>query len=148
MRGTPENMQLLPRYDNVVSEIKDFLEERVKVCRAAGVALDRLVIDPGFGFGKTLEHNLELLRHLGRLGEASREGVASAALPIMVGVSRKSMVGRLTGRPTGERIYGSIALALIAVLNGARIVRVHDVAATVDALKVATAVMWPPQDGN
>ncbi len=145
MKGNPQNMQLLPRYDDVVSEIKDFLEARVGICRAAGVAADRLVIDPGFGFGKTLEHNLELLRHLGKLAVSSGESGAAATLPIMVGVSRKSMVGYLTGRPAGERVYGSIALALIAVLNGARIVRVHDVGATVDALKVATAVMWPPQ---
>ena len=143
MRGSPQNMQLLPRYDDVVNEVKDFLEERVRVCRAAGVAADRLVIDPGFGFGKTLEHNLELLRHLGKLDVSSREGLAAATLPIMVGVSRKSMVGHLTGRPAVERVYGSIALALIAVVNGARIVRVHDVGATVDALKVATAVTWP-----
>jgi len=143
MRGSPQNMQLLPRYDDVVNEVKDFLEERVRVCRAAGVAADRLVIDPGFGFGKTLEHNLELLRHLGKLDVSSREGLAAATLPIMVGVSRKSMVGHLTGRAAGERVYGSIALALIAVVNGARIVRVHDVGATVDALNVATAVMWP-----
>jgi dihydropteroate synthase len=95
------------------------------------MAADRIVIDPGFGFGKTLEHNLQLLRHLRQLG---------TGLPIMAGLSRKSIVGRLTGRPSGERIYGSVALAVMAVINGARIVRVHDVGATVDALKTVIAV--------
>jgi dihydropteroate synthase len=119
-----------------VNEVKAFLANRIKVCRAAGIAKERLVIDPGFGFGKTLEHNLELLRHLRELG--SQPSVAD--WPIMVGLSRKSIVGRLTGRPSGERVYGSVALAVIAVINGARIVRVHDVGATVDALKTVMAV--------
>jgi len=131
MQGDPRSMQLAPHYDDVVNEVKAFLEQRVNVCRAAGVAADRIVIDPGFGFGKTLEHNLQLLRHLRQLG---------TELPIMVGLSRKSIVGRLTGRPSGERIYGSVALAVMAVINGARIVRVHDVGATVDALKTVIAV--------
>ncbi len=131
MQGEPRSMQLAPHYVDVVSEVKAFLDERVKVCRAAGLPSDRLVIDPGFGFGKTLEHNLQLLRHLRDLG---------TELPILVGLSRKSMVGALTGRPSGERIHGSVALAVLAVINGARIVRVHDVAATVDALKIVTAV--------
>lgn len=132
MQGDPQSMQLAPHYDDVVSEVKAFLEQRVHLCRAAGIAADRMVIDPGFGFGKTLEHNLQLLRHLGQLG---------IELPIMVGLSRKSIVGRLTGRPAGERVYGSVALAVISVMNGARIVRVHDVGATVDALKTVTAVL-------
>ena len=132
MQGDPRSMQLAPHYDDVVSEVKAFLEQRVHSCRAAGMAADRMVIDPGFGFGKTLEHNLQLLRHLGQLG---------IELPIMVGLSRKSIVGRLTGRPAGERVYGSVALAVISVMNGARIVRVHDVGATVDALKTVTAVL-------
>ena len=132
MQGDPRSMQLAPHYDDVVSEVKAFLEQRVHSCRAAGMAADRMVIDPGFGFGKTLEHNLQLLRHLGQLG---------IGLPIMVGLSRKSIVGRLTGRPAGERVYGSVALAVISVMNGARIVRVHDVGATVDALKTVTAVL-------
>ena len=131
MQGDPRSMQLAPHYDDVVNEVKAFLEQRVNVCRAAGIAADRIVIDPGFGFGKTLEHNLQLLRQLRMLGTES---------PIMVGLSRKSIVGRLTGRPSGERVYGSVALAVIAVMNGARIVRVHDVGATVDALKTVTAV--------
>jgi len=131
MQGDPRSMQLAPHYDDVVKEVKAFLERRVNVCRAAGMAADRIVIDPGFGFGKTLEHNLQLLRHLRQLG---------TELPIMVGLSRKSIVGRLTGRPSGERIYGSVALAVMAVTNGARIIRVHDVAATVDAVKTVVAV--------
>jgi dihydropteroate synthase len=131
MQGDPRSMQLAPHYDDVVNEVKAFLEQRVNVCRAAGMAADRIVIDPGFGFGKTLEHNLQLLRHLRQLG---------TELPIMVGLSRKSIVGRLTGRASGERVYGSVALAVMAVINGARIVRVHDVGATVDALKTVIAV--------
>jgi dihydropteroate synthase len=131
MQGDPRSMQLAPHYGDVVNEVKAFLGERVNVCRAAGLAADRIVIDPGFGFGKTLEHNLQLLRHLREL---------STELPIMVGLSRKSIVGRLTGRPAGERVHGSVALAVIAVINGARIVRVHDVGATVDALNTVMAV--------
>lgn len=130
MQGEPGNMQLAPHYADVVSEVKVFLQERADVCLAAGIPADRIVIDPGFGFGKTLEHNLELLRHLGELG---------SQFPILAGLSRKSTVGALTGRPQGERIHGSVALAVIAALNGARILRVHDVAATVDAMKIVTA---------
>ena len=136
MQGDPRSMQLAPHYVDVVNEVKAFLAERIKVCRAAGVAADRIVIDPGFGFGKTLEHNLELLRHLRELGSQP----SGAEWPIMVGLSRKSIVGRLTGRPAGERVHGSVALAVMAVINGARIVRVHDVGATVDALKTVIAV--------
>ncbi|HEY0341464.1 MAG TPA: dihydropteroate synthase [Steroidobacteraceae bacterium] len=131
MQGDPRTMQRAPSYVDVVKEVKAFLDEHVQRCRAAGVPSDRIVVDPGFGFGKTLEHNLELLRGLRNLqGEA----------PLLVGLSRKSMVGALTGRSAGERVYGSIALAVIAAINGARIVRAHDVAATVDALKMAAAV--------
>jgi dihydropteroate synthase len=142
MQGNPQSMQLAPRYDDVVNEVRTFLQERVDVCGSAGLAADRLVVDPGFGFGKTLEHNLQLLRHLDRLvvRRPSAEEFPGTALPIMVGLSRKSTVGQLTGRPAGERVYGSIALAVIAMLNGARIVRVHDVGATVDALKTVIAV--------
>ncbi|HEX6507220.1 MAG TPA: dihydropteroate synthase [Chloroflexota bacterium] len=137
MQGDPQSMQLAPHYDDVVSEVKAFLEARVKVCLATGFTSDRLIVDPGFGFGKTLEHNLELLRQLQQL---AIKGGSATALPIMVGLSRKSIVGRLTGRPAGERVYGSVALALLAVLNGARIVRVHDVGPTVDALETVMAV--------
>jgi dihydropteroate synthase len=131
MQGDPRTMQRAPSYVDVVKEVKAFLDEHVQRCRAAGVASDRIVVDPGFGFGKTLEHNLELLRRLRELHDE---------LPVLVGLSRKSMVGTLTGRAAGERVHGSIALAVIAALNGARIVRAHDVAATVDALKMVAAV--------
>jgi dihydropteroate synthase len=132
MQGEPRTMQLAPAYGDVVSEVGAFLEERVRVCRTAGLAAEQLVIDPGFGFGKTLEHNLTLLRRLRELGA---DGV-----PVMVGLSRKAMVGRLTGRPEGERLLGSVVLAVLAALEGARIVRAHDVAATVEALRLVAAV--------
>jgi dihydropteroate synthase len=125
-------MQEAPTYYDVVIEVRDFLSRKIEICRAAGLPVDRISIDPGFGFGKTHEHNLELLRHLGELG--------AGGLPITVGLSRKSLVGKLTGRPTGDRVYGSVSLAVIAAMKGARVVRVHDVAATVDALKVVAAV--------
>jgi len=131
MQGDPRTMQRAPSYVDVVKEVKAFLDEHVQRCRAAGVSSDRIAVDPGFGFGKTLEHNLELLRRLRELHDE---------LPVLVGLSRKSMVGTLTGRGAGERVHGSIALAVIAALNGARIVRAHDVAATVDALKMVAAV--------
>ena len=131
MQGDPRTMQRAPSYVDVVKEVKAFLDEHVQRCRAAGVSCDRIVVDPGFGFGKNLEHNLELL---GRLRELQGEW------PLLVGLSRKSMVGTLTGRSAGERVYGSVALAVIASINGARIVRAHDVAATVDALKMVAAV--------
>jgi dihydropteroate synthase len=132
MQGEPRTMQLAPSYRDVVSEVNAFLAERVQSARAAGMSGDRLLLDPGFGFGKTLAHNLELLRRLRDLAVDDR--------PLLVGLSRKSMVGKLTGRVGGERVYGSIALALIAAQNGARIIRAHDVAATVDALRTLWAV--------
>jgi dihydropteroate synthase len=131
MQGDPRTMQRAPSYVDVVKEVKAFLLERVQRCLAAGVAAERIAIDPGFGFGKTLEHNLELLRHLGELSAES--------WPVLVGLSRKSIAGTLTGRGAGERVHGSVALAVLAALNGARIVRAHDVAATVDALKIVAA---------
>jgi len=132
MQGTPGSMQLAPHYDDVLQEVRSFLAARVAACRAAGIAAERLAIDPGFGFGKTVEHNLTLLRQLGELAADGR--------PVLVGLSRKSMLGTLTQRPLAQRLYGSVALAVIAALNGARIIRAHDVAPTVDALKVAAAV--------
>jgi dihydropteroate synthase len=131
MQGDPGTMQRAPSYVDVVKEVKAFLDEHVQRCRAAGVSSDRIVVDPGFGFGKNLEHNLELLRRLRDL---------QGEWPLLVGLSRKSMVGTLTGRSPGERVHGSVALAVIASINGARIVRAHDVAATVDALKIVAAV--------
>jgi len=132
MQGTPGTMQQQPRYGDVVAEVKAFLLERVEAVRAAGIPLQRLCIDPGFGFGKTLEHNLELLR---RLREFDALGV-----PVLVGWSRKSSLGTITGKPAGDRLAASIAAALIAAQNGAAILRVHDVAATRDALLVLQAV--------
>jgi dihydropteroate synthase len=115
-----------------VSEVGAFLEARIAACRAAGIESNRLAVDPGFGFGKRVSDNLALLKHLGRL--------KTIGVPLVVGLSRKSMLARLTGRGVDDRIAGSVAFAAIAVLNGARIVRAHDVAATVDAIRVAAAV--------
>ncbi len=131
-KGTPANMQIDPHYDDVVAEVLAFLKERVQALRAAGVAIQRIVVDPGFGFGKSLEHNLELLRRL--------DGFGATGAILLAGISRKSMLGRITGRDVGERVHASVAAALIAVEKGARIVRVHDVAATRDALAVWQAV--------
>ena len=135
MQGEPRTMQRAPSYADVVGEVRTFLAGRVAESIAAGLTPERLVVDPGFGFGKTLEHNLALLR---RLGELAADGPA-----VLVGLSRKSMLGTLTERAAGERLYGSVALAVIAALNGARIIRAHDVAATVEALKVTAAVQGP-----
>jgi dihydropteroate synthase len=133
MQGEPRTMQRAPHYRNVVQEVKAFLRERMAACTAAGIGEERLLLDPGFGFGKELEHNLELLRQLKQLEELGR--------PLLVGISRKSMLGMITGRQIPERLAGSLAAAVLAAERGARILRVHDVAATVDALKVTTAVL-------
>ena len=132
MQGTPGTMQQHPSYGDVVAEGKAFLHERVRAARDAGIAPERIVIDPGFGFGKTLEHNLALLHHL-------REFDA-LGVPVLAGWSRKSSLGKITGKPAADRLAASIAAALIAAQNGARILRVHDVAATRDALAVLAAV--------
>jgi dihydropteroate synthase len=132
MRGEPRTMQKDPHYGDVVNEVKAFLDQRVQSCRAAGVAAERLAIDPGFGFGKTLAHNAALLRDLPVL--------AAVDWPLLVGLSRKSMLGKILDKPAGERVYGSVALAVMAVMKGARIVRAHDVAATADALKTVAAM--------
>ena len=132
MQGTPGTMQQHPRYADVVAEVKAFLHERVRAARDAGIAAERIAIDPGFGFGKTLDHNLELLRHL--------RDFDAIGVPLIAGWSRKSSLGMITGNPAGERLAASIAAALIAAQNGARILRVHDVAATHDALAVLAAV--------
>ncbi len=131
MRGEPADMQRAPHYERLVMEVLEFLAGRIRACQDAGVEPERLCIDPGFGFGKTQAHNRELLARLGEFGVLRR--------PILVGLSRKSLVGALTGRPLPERLAGSLALATIAVLRGADIIRTHDVAATVDAVRVAHA---------
>ncbi len=132
MKGLPRTMQQNPVYTDVVGEVAAFLEARVDACVSAGLPADRIVVDPGFGFGKSPAHNIELLANLRQLRVRGR--------PLLVGISRKSTLGELTGRSANERMPASIAAAVIAVLQGAAIVRVHDVPATVDALKVATAV--------
>lgn len=138
MQGEPRSMQDAPRYDDVVAEVHGFFTQRLFACEMAGIAKKNLLIDPGFGFGKDLEHNLRLLAHLHRFTELGA--------PVLAGLSRKGMIGKLTGRdaPT-ERVAGSVAAALIAAQNGAMILRVHDVAATVDALRVWQAVAAIPQ---
>jgi dihydropteroate synthase len=133
MQGTPGTMQKAPTYRDVVAEVTDFLKVRVDACLAAGVDRGRLVIDPGFGFGKTLEHNLDLLRGLPKIAE-------DIGLPILAGLSRKSMLSSLTGRAVEERLAGSLALAFAALDGGARIIRCHDVAETCDVVKVWAAL--------
>jgi dihydropteroate synthase len=128
MQGTPQTMQADPHYDDVVSEVAAYLAARCAAVEAAGIARERIVTDPGFGFGKTAEHNLLLLRHLDR--------IAALGYPVLAGLSRKSLLGKLTGRKVTERLPASVAAALAAVAKGATIVRVHDVAATRDALAV------------
>lgn len=132
MQGQPQTMQVAPSYDDVVAEVSAFLSDRLAVCRAAGIAAERIVIDPGIGFGKRLEHNLALLGYLERLRELGQ--------PVLIGASRKSLIGAMTGRPVDERLAGSLAVATAAALAGASIIRAHDVRETVDALKVVAAL--------
>jgi dihydropteroate synthase len=132
MQQIPETMQADPQYGDVVAEVIAFLEERIAAMTAAGIDRERLCVDPGFGFGKTLAHNVALMKGIGQMRER-------LGLPVLAGVSRKSMIGALTGKPVEQRMAGSLAGALAAVAHGARIVRVHDVAETVDALKVWNA---------
>jgi dihydropteroate synthase len=133
MQGEPRTMQDAPHYDNVVEDVSTFLAARMRACREAGVDASRLTVDPGFGFGKRVRDNLALLKQLA--------GFEPLGVPIAVGLSRKSMLAKLTGRAVEDRLAGSVSLAAIAVLHGARIVRAHDVAATVDAVRVAAAVL-------
>lgn len=132
MQGEPHTMQAAPAYGDVVAEVAAFLEDRVKACEAAGIASNRIVLDPGFGFGKTVEHNLALLKHLPR--------TSLRGLPVLAGMSRKSMLGAITGRGVDQRLAAGIAAHLMAVERGARIIRVHDVAPMRDALAVWNAV--------
>lgn len=131
-QGEPRTMQESPHYRDVVRDVRDYLQARIAAVSAAGIARERIVIDPGFGFGKNLEHNLALLRSL--------DEFSSLRMPVLVGLSRKSMLGSITGRSVGDRVFASVAAALLAVQRGATIVRVHDVAATRDVLKVWAAV--------
>ncbi len=132
MQGEPRTMQQAPHYEDVVTQVSAFLAERAQACRTAGIAAERICLDPGFGFGKTLDHNLALL--------AGLDSLAAGPYPVLVGLSRKSLLAQLLGRGVEERLAGSLALATAAVLAGARIVRTHDVAATVDAVRVAAAI--------
>lgn len=132
MRGEPQTMQDAPHYDDVAGEVAAFLQQRVDACVAAGINHERIVLDPGFGFAKTLQHNLELFHRLSELH--------ALKLPLLVGVSRKSMIGHVLDKPVGQRLYGSLALAVMALERGSKIIRVHDVAETMDALKLFQAV--------
>lgn len=132
MQGEPRTMQSDPRYGDVVAEVREFLAARIAACEAAGIGRDRIVVDPGIGFGKRLEHNLKLLAALPEL--------ATLRVPLLVGVSRKSLFAALLGRPVGERLAGGLAVAVTSLLAGAQLLRVHDVAETVDAVKVVTAL--------
>jgi dihydropteroate synthase len=144
MRGTPETMQNEPQYTDVVSEIEAFLRERIDAASAAGIDSAQLIVDPGFGFGKTDTHNAALLAGLPRLAELG--------LPVLAGLSRKSLVGRVLGRDMADRLAGSVAAAALATWQGARIIRAHDVAETLDAVRLADYVKknggsWPPEQG-
>ncbi|WP_122671574.1 dihydropteroate synthase [Pseudomonas viridiflava] len=132
MLGEPGDMQDNPHYQDIVGEVSAFLADRMGRCEAAGIPKDRIILDPGFGFAKTLEHNLSLFRHM--------EALHALGRPLLVGVSRKSMIGAVLGRPVGERLMGGLALAALAMTKGARILRVHDVAETADVVRMIAAV--------
>lgn len=132
MQGTPRTMQDNPQYDDVVAEVRDFLRARAQACEAAGIPRAAILLDPGFGFGKTLEHNCRLLREL--------RAIEALGYLLLIGVSRKSMIGAILNKPVEQRLYGSLAAAVVAVREGARIVRAHDVRPTVDAIAVAHAI--------
>ncbi len=132
MLGEPGTMQNDPHYHDVTREVGEFLVERLDQCAAAGIAAQRIILDPGFGFAKTLAHNLSLFKHM--------EALHALGRPLLVGVSRKSMIGNALGRPVGERLYGGLALAALAITKGARILRVHDVAETMDVVRMIAAV--------
>jgi dihydropteroate synthase len=132
MQGLPQTMQLAPQYDDVVSEVKQFLVDRMNVAISHGIAKNRILLDPGFGFGKTRAHNISLIQQLSKLIDIGQ--------PLLVGLSRKSVLGSIVGGDESQRLYASIAASVISAMNGAKIIRVHDVKATVDALKVVTAI--------
>jgi dihydropteroate synthase len=132
MQGTPQTMQDDPQYENVLLEVKDFLRARRDACLAAGITADRILLDPGFGFGKTRAHNITLARSLAELLDLD--------CPLLVGLSRKSVLGQVTGNDVAARLYASVAAAVVSAMQGAHLLRVHDVKATVEALKVVTAL--------
>ncbi|MFJ3467137.1 dihydropteroate synthase [Pseudomonas sp. NPDC090201] len=132
MRGEPTDMQDAPHYDDVTGEVASFLRERLDACIAAGIAAEKIILDPGFGFAKTLDHNLSLFKHM--------EALHALGRPLLVGVSRKSMIGKVLDKPVDQRLYGALALAGMAMAKGAKILRVHDVAQTVDVVRMIAAV--------
>ncbi|MDF2181201.1 dihydropteroate synthase [Neptuniibacter sp. CAU 1671] len=140
MQGAPQTMQDNPHYQDVVEEVEGFLAAQIARCEAAGISREQLLLDPGFGFGKTLEHNLTLLNQMERLHHWG--------LPLLVGTSRKTMIGQVLNKPVDERLFGSVATAVMAVMKGAWIVRVHDVAETVDAIRMTWAVMQEKVEDN
>lgn len=133
MQGVPQTMQINPVYDDVVAEVKQFLSDRVDACLAHGIVKQRILLDPGFGFGKTTAHNVALIQHL--------DSLAELGFPLLVGLSRKSVLGKIAGGDELQRLHAGLAASVVSVMKGAKIVRVHDVKATVDALKVVTAVL-------
>jgi dihydropteroate synthase len=133
MQGEPRTMQDCPHYNDVVAEVMDFLAQERRACIEAGIAAEAVALDPGFGFGKNLEHNLTLLRELRRF--------AALDAPLLVGVSRKSVIGKILGRSVNERLYGGLGLTALALAGGARIIRTHDVAPTLDAVRCVSAVL-------
>ncbi|MDP6967833.1 MAG: dihydropteroate synthase [Gammaproteobacteria bacterium] len=133
IKGEPKTMQQAPCYADLVAEIRAYFEQRIKACAAVKISREKLLLDPGFGFGKTLQHNLQLLKHMQQL--------TTFDLPLLVGMSRKSMIGNTLNKPVDERLYGGLAVAVLAFERGANIVRTHDVGATVDALQMAQAVL-------
>ena len=132
MQGTPQTMQQAPHYDDLLDDVADFLNQRIFACLQAGIEQSHIILDPGFGFGKTIEHNFALLKHL--------NAFVASGFPVLAGLSRKSMIGAVTNQPVEKRLVGSVAGALLAAQNGAKILRVHDVEATADALKVWQAM--------
>ncbi len=133
MQGQPTNMQKAPQYQDVVGEVRDYLQSRIAACEQAGITRRRLIIDPGIGFGKTMQHNMSLL--------ANVSAFKVMRCPILIGASRKSMMSQLLNRSVDQRVHGGVAIATAAVLSGAKIIRSHDVAATLDAIRVATALL-------
>ncbi|MDD0823302.1 dihydropteroate synthase [Mannheimia sp. AT1] len=133
MQGNPQNMQQNPEYDDVLEEVADFLNQRIFACMSAGMPKEHIILDPGFGFGKTVQHNYQLLKHL--------KAFVNSGFPVLAGLSRKSMIGAVLDKPVEQRMVGSVAGALLAAQNGAKILRVHDVAETADALKIWQAML-------